>query len=137
MISPTSLTIVSYAIPASLISGLTLIVGRQRHIDWRFWEPIVITLPFLMVMAYVILTFGSIHHGIMEMEFHPVAVAMIAGIGGFLAGLSLLPRIIFSHVDVPGGTLSAASAFLLGLLCLKMFFLMAAFANPMALLSPD
>jgi len=137
MISPTALTIVAYAIPASLISGLTIIVGRERQISWQLWEPVVITLPFLMVLAYVVLTFGSIHQGVMEMEFHPVAVAMIAGIGGFLAGHSLLPRVIFSNIDVPGLTLSAASAFLIGFLCLKMFFLMAAFANPMALLSPD
>jgi len=137
MISPTSLTIVSYAIPASLISGLTIIVGRQRSIVWKFWEPVVIAIPFLMVMAYVVLTFGSIHHGVIEMGFHPIAVAMIAATGGFLAGLSLLPRLVFAHVDVPAATLSSASAFLIGLLCLKMFFLMAAFANPMALLSPD
>jgi len=137
LISPTSLTIISYAIPASLISTLTVIVGRQRQINWHIAEPAVIALPFLMVLAYVILTFGSIHQGVMEMEFHPVAVAMIAGIGGFLAGLSLLPRLIFSQSDVPGLTISAASGFLIGLLCLKMFFLMAAFANPMALLSPD
>jgi len=137
MLSPTTLTLVSYAIPASLISGLTIVVGRQRQIHWQITEPLVITLPFLMVLAYVVLTFGSIHQGIMEMEFHPVAVAMIAGIGGFLAGLSLLPRIIFDKAEIPALTLSAASAFLIGLLCLKMFFLMAAFANPMALLSPD
>jgi len=137
MISPTALTLVSYAIPASLISGLTIIVGRQRSIIWKLWEPVVIALPFLMVTAYVVLTFGSIHHGVMEMGFHPVAVALIAGIGGFIGGLSLLPRLIFPHSEVPAGTMSAATAFMLGLLCLKMFFLMAAFANPMALISPD
>ncbi len=94
-------------------------------------------LPFLMVLIYITLTFGSIHQGIMEMEFHPVAVIMIAGIGGFLGGLTLLPRLIFTKSDVPGGTISAASAFLVGLICLKMFFLMAAFANPKALIAPN
>lgn len=137
MVSPTSLTIISYVIPASLIGGLTLWVGRERQINWQIWEPVVIALPFLMVLTYILLTFGSIHQGVMEMEFHPVAVAMIAGIGGFLAGLSLLPRLYMSQSDVPGGIISAATGFLIGLLCLKMFFLMAAFANPKALIAPD
>jgi len=137
MITPTSLTLISYAVPATLVGGLTIWVGRERSINWKIWEPVVMALPFLMVLIYITLTFGSIHQGIMEMEFHPVAVAMIAGIGGFLGGLTLLPRLIFTNSDVPGGMISAASAFLVGLICLKMFFLMAAFANPKALIAPD
>ncbi|ATX79478.1 hypothetical protein Ga0123461_1059 [Mariprofundus aestuarium] len=137
MISPTSLTLISYAVPATLVGGLTLWVGRERSINWKIWEPVVMAVPFLMVLIYITLTFGSIHQGIMEMEFHPVAVIMIAGIGGFLGGLTLLPRLIFTGSDVPGGTVSLASGFLVGLLCLKMFFLMAAFANPKALIAPD
>ncbi len=89
------LTISSYAVPAAVMSGLTIWAGRQRQISWSIWEPFATTLPFLMVYAYVALTFGGIREAVIEMEFRPVAVVMIAALGGFFGGLSLLPRLFY------------------------------------------
>jgi len=124
-------------VPATTLTGLTMWVGKkQRQVQWSLWEPIVVTLPFLMVYLYIFMTFGGIRSAVIEMEFHPVAVVMIAALGGFFGGLSLLPRLFYSSEEVPRLMVSATSAFIIGLLCLKMFFLMAAIANPKALISP-
>jgi len=95
-----------------------------------------VMLPFIMVYLYMLGTFGGIRPAVVEMGFHPIAVVLIAGLGGFFAGLSLLPRLFYSDKDVPRLMMTGTTAFLIGLLCLKMFFLMAAIANPKALISP-
>ncbi len=96
-----------------------------------------VVIPFVMVYFYILGTFGGIRPAVVEMGFHPVAVILIAGLGGFFAGLSLLPRLFYPTGEVPRLMMTGTTAFLVGLLCLKMFFLMAAVANPKALISPD
>jgi len=96
-----------------------------------------VVIPFIMVYLYMLGAFGGIRPAVVEMGFHPIAVVLIAGLGGFFAGLSLIPRLFYSTKDVPRLMMTATTAFLIGLLCLKMFFLMAAMANPKALISPD
>lgn len=137
MLAASTLTSVSYLVPASVVASLTIWIGRKRAVVWSFWEPLLVSLPFLMVYLYVWAAHGSIRDGVVEMGFHPFAVVMIAGLGGFLAGLSLLPRLLYRSGEIPGPMITAISAFLIGLLCLKMFALMAAIANPKAFISPD
>ena len=137
MITASSLTIVSYALPAAVITTVVIRLGGSREVSWNLWEPLFVALPFLMVYLYMFATFGGIRPAVVEMGFHPVAVVLIAGLGGTLAGLSLLPRLFYSAKEVPPLMMTATTAFLIGLLCLKMFFLMAAVANPKALISPD
>jgi hypothetical protein len=131
------LTIISYAVPASLLTGVTLWYGKGRQVAWSIWEPVMVVIPFIMVYLYMLGTFGGIRPAVVAMGFHPIAVVLIAGLGGFFAGLSLIPRLFYSAQDVPRLMMTATTAFLIGLLCLKMFFLMAAVANPKALISPD
>jgi len=137
MMTATALTVTSYAFPATLLTGVTMWYGKSREIEWSIWEPFMVTLPFIMVYLYMLFTFGGIRAAVVEMGFHPIAVVLIAGLGGFFAGLSLLPRLFYSDKDVPRVMMTMTTAFLIGLLCLKMFFLMAAIANPKALISPE
>lgn len=136
MIAASTLTIVSYAVPAVCVAGLTVWAGIRRQVVWNPLEAAVLCLPFLLVYLYVWGAHGSIRDAVVAMGFHPVAVVMVAGLGGFLAGLSLLPRLFYRSAEVPELMVSATSAFLIGLLCLKMFALMAAIANPKAFISP-
>ncbi len=137
MMTATALTVTSYALPATLLTGATMWYGKSREVNWSPWEPVMVMLPFIMVYLYMLFTFGGIRPAVVEMGFHPIAVVLIAGLGGFFAGLSLLPRLFYSDKDVPRLMMTLTSSFLIGLLCLKMFFLMAAIANPKALISPD
>lgn len=136
MMTATALTVTSYAIPATLMTGVTMWYGKERKVEWSLWEPVMVMLSFIMVYLYMLFTFGGIRSAVVEMGFHPIAVVMIAGLGGFFAGLSLLPRLFYSDKEVPRLMITGTTAFLIGLLCLKMFFLMAAVANPKALISP-
>jgi len=136
MIAASSLTIISYTVPAASTCTVIMLIGKQRRVHWSLWEPMLLALPFLMVYLYVWGAHGSIREAVIAMGFHPVAVVMIAGLGGFLAGLSLLPRLFYKSDEVPEVMVSATSAFLVGIICLKMFALMAAIANPKAFIAP-
>jgi len=137
MIAASSLTVLSYAMPAASVSGAIIWFGRRRQVSWSLWEPGLAALPFMMVYLYVWGAHGSIREAVIAMGFHPVAVIMIAGLGGFLGGLCLLPRLFYKSKEVPEIMVTATSAFLIGVLCLKMFALMAAIANPKAFISPS
>lgn len=135
--SPTILTFVSYALPASLIAGLIMWVGQQRQRHWSAAEYFWIYLPFLLVYAHVAFVFGDIDTAVAEMGFHPVAVVMIASTGGLFGGAALLPRLWVAEEQLNRFVLSSSSSFLVGVFCLKMFFLAVVLANPRSLTVPN
>jgi len=134
-VSATLLTFLAYAIPASLLAGLTMWVGRERKIRFGIAEYFCIYIPFLLVFMFIFIMFGSIDRGVEEMELGVAGTLFIALTGGTVAGTGLLPRLFIAEKKLRPLVLSSASSFLIGMLCLKMFFLMVVVVNPKSLLA--
>jgi hypothetical protein len=133
--TPTLVTLLSYAIPASLIAGLTMWVGHERRIRWSIAEYFLIYLPFIMVFVHVSMLFGDINRAVVEMDLGLAGTLLIAVTGGFFGGITLLPRLWVKEEKLHRLITSTASSFLVGAMCLKMFFLMVVIANPKSLLA--
>ena len=133
----TGLILVSYILAVSTIAGLIIWAGRIKGVRWSAAEYLLLYLPFLMVLGYVVPTFGDMDAAVVEMGLAPPAVAAIAALGGMVAACSLLPRLWVPEKEVGRMVLSAAASFVVGLFCLKMFFLAVVMGNPHALVRGD
>lgn len=133
--SPSLLTLISYAVPLTLLAGLTMWVGYERKVRWHVADYIVLYIPFLLVFIHVSIMYHGIDEAVVAMGMSSVAIVLIAGLGGMLGGLCLLPRLFVSVEKLKPAVLSSATSTVVGLFCLKMFFLAAVIANPAALVA--
>ena len=131
--TPAVTTFVSFSAPAMLIAGLTMWVGVERKVRWHPAELLFVYLPYVMLYLFVRMTDDSIAASVESMGLKTAGTIAIAFTGGLVSSLILLPRLVWNEDQVPRFTLTAASAFFISLLCLKMFFLAVVVVNPRSL----
>ncbi len=131
--TPAIITFIAFTLPAATIAGLTIWVGLEREVRWHPVEPLLVYLPYLILYSFIRITNDSIADAVIEMGLKTAGTIAIAFTGGIISGMALLPRLIWPEEVVPRLTLTAATAFFIGLLCLKMFVLAVVVVNPRAL----
>ncbi|MDX8376846.1 MAG: hypothetical protein R8L53_02355 [Mariprofundales bacterium] len=121
--NPILLSFLSFAVPANIAAFTILFWGKER-ITWRWTEYIFIYYPWLFFLAIAFFLFGSLGDAINESHMTTPVFVLQSFVGGMLAGIALLPRVIFYNAKISSYIILAGSSFTAFVFHLKFILLM-------------
>ncbi len=104
-----------YTVPAVLVGGFFAYRGKSSGLSWHPVEYALIFLPWPLMQLVAIIFFGSLDQALSASAFVREWYILFSVIAGFLGGLSLVPRLIFRKVRLPGLVLTGLGAVFLSI----------------------
>lgn len=116
-----------YTAPAALVAGAVLYRARNAGLSWHPAEYALIFLPWPVMQMVAIIFFGSLDQALDASAFVRDWHVLFSIVAGVLGGLSLMTRLIFSKVRIPGVAVTALGAGFLSIFNVQFDILIALF----------
>lgn len=113
-----------FAVPANLIAGSIILIGRRRNMRWSIFEYLLIYLTWGVLLTAAHFLFNGLDQAIDELGISAGVAIFLSVAAGVFGGLSFLPRIFTEKYDVSGLLVTSISSFLLAIAYIKVVAIM-------------
>jgi cytochrome bd-type quinol oxidase subunit 2 len=118
-----------FAIPANLVAGLIVWLGRKEGLKWSVMEYLFIYLAWVLPVALALFAFDGLNNAVRELDVGPVFLTAMFMIAGVLGGLSFLPRFIFFKHKLHAFLVTSISSLVLSTFFVKFVLLVFLFMS--------
>lgn len=112
-------SLIVYAIAANIVALPLYLLGKRLSLRCHPIEYVVIYLNWAVFVLLVGSVFDDLNHAMQKLEVSNAELNTVFGVGGFFAGLSLLPKIFFAKKNVNSILITAFSSICISVIYAK------------------
>ncbi len=112
-------SLIAYAAVANSVAVPLILLGKRFKLHLHPLEYLSLYLNWLLFVLLVGSVFDGLNDAMQQLEVSPTKFNAIFGVAGFLAGLSLLPKILFSGKNVNSTLITTLTSIFISVLYAK------------------